>query len=95
LLQEARPCRQPELQRNPSEVNVMTLEGRVLNGKIVLQPPASLPEGASVRIEVLTTEAPAPTLAERLSNVIGKAKGLPSDASINMDHYLYGTPKRQ
>jgi hypothetical protein len=61
----------------------------------VLQPPASLPEGASVRIEVLTTEAPAPTLAERLSNVIGKAKGLPPDASVNMDHYLYGMPKRK
>jgi hypothetical protein len=73
----------------------MTLEGRVLNGTIVLQPPASLPEGARVRIEVLATEAPEPSLAERLSNVIGKAKGLPPDASAQHDHYLYGVPKRQ
>lgn len=25
----------------------------------------------------------------------GKAEGLPPDYSINLDHYLYGVPKRQ
>jgi hypothetical protein len=35
------------------------------------------------------------TLAERLANVMGKATGLPSDVSVNHDHYLYGVPKRQ
>ena len=35
------------------------------------------------------------SLAERLANVIGKAKNLPPDASINVDHYLYGLPKKQ
>ena len=33
-------------EKAPPEVDVMTLEGRVLNGTIVLNPPASLPEGA-------------------------------------------------
>ena len=46
-----------------------------------------------MRVEVLTTETPEPSLAERLSNVIGKAKGLPPDASVQHDHYLYGAPK--
>jgi len=35
------------------------------------------------------------TLAERLANVKGKAPGLPADASVNHDHYLYGAPKHQ
>ncbi len=36
-----------------------------------------------------------PTLHNRLKNVIGKAKDMPPDASVNIDHYLYGTPKRK
>ena len=33
------------------------------------------------------------SLAERLANVVGKATGLPPDASVNHEHYLYGLPK--
>ncbi len=78
----------------------MTLFGHVENGNIVLDQSATLPEGAKVRIEVLAQEKLAasepsiPTLYERLQNVVGKAKSLPSDASINHDHYLYGHPKK-
>jgi uncharacterized protein (DUF433 family) len=32
--------------------------------------------------------------SETLLKYAGKAVGLPEDASINHDHYLYGTPKR-
>ncbi len=35
------------------------------------------------------------TIAERLGPVIAKATGLPADASVNLDHYLYGLPERQ
>jgi hypothetical protein len=35
------------------------------------------------------------TLAERLASVIGKAKHLPVDTSVNLDHYLYGLLKRK
>lgn len=35
------------------------------------------------------------SLLERLAKVKGKAPGLPADASINHDHYLYGAPKKQ
>lgn len=35
-----------------------------------------------------------PTFYERYKDLIGTAKGLPSDFSTQLDHYLYGTPKR-
>jgi hypothetical protein len=71
----------------------MTLEGRVLNGTIVLHPPATLPEGSHVRVEVLTAETPEPSLFDRLGDLAGKAANLPPDASEQHDHYLYGAPK--
>ena len=30
-----------------------------------------------------------------LKDVVGTVDDLPPDASVNLDHYLYGTPKRQ
>jgi hypothetical protein len=39
------------------------------------------------------SEKPIPTLAERMKGFIGCLEGLPADAAINHDHYLYGTPK--
>jgi hypothetical protein len=71
----------------------MTLEGHVLNGTIVLQPPTTLPEGARVRVEILTAEAPEPSLFDRLGDLAGKAANLPPDAAEQHDHYLYGAPK--
>jgi hypothetical protein len=76
----------------------MTLNGYIRGGQIVLEASGALPEGAPVRIQVLTANSPgAPaqeTLGQRLMKHAGKAKGLPRDASRNHDHYLYGTPKR-
>lgn len=77
----------------------MTYKGHVENGVIVLDEPAELPDGASVRIEVCvasekTETEPIPTLAETLAPFIGKAVGLPLDAAENHDHYLYGIPKK-
>jgi hypothetical protein len=37
---------------------------------------------------------PAATVAERFDFLIGQAHGLPADFSRNLDHYLYGAPKR-
>lgn len=71
----------------------MTYTGHVRNGAIVLDEPINLPEGAVVSFEVATVEIledarDAPTLAERLASVIGKAQGLPADWSENHDAYL-------
>jgi hypothetical protein len=80
----------------------MTYRGHVSNGVVVLDDAVTLPEGLNVKVEPLETpETPLaadddiPTLYERLKPFIGKAEGLPADASVNHDHYLYGTPKRE
>jgi len=80
----------------------MVYRGRVKNGMVVLEGSVRLEEGAEVSVRPLRKATRAsgrnkkpPTLYERLKSVAGKAKGLPPDASINHDHYLYGMPKRK
>ena len=76
----------------------MTYRGHVKNGVVVLDEPVKLPEGAEVQVDLQATlpDKPAadeiPTLYEQLEPFIGKAQGLPPDASVNLDHYLYGVP---
>ena len=36
-----------------------------------------------------------PTLLERMKDFVGTVDNLPPDSSVNLDHYLYGSPKRQ
>ena len=78
----------------------MVYQGHVENGAIRLQDSVVLPEGAEVRVEIV---APADqrksrqgrvNLYDRLKPLIGAAKDLPPDASVNVDHYLYGHPKK-
>jgi hypothetical protein len=80
----------------------MVYRGHVVNGLVKLDESVQLPEGAEVNVELVgsTGESPAeqeevPTLYERLRSLAGAAKGLPPDMSVNVDHYLYGSPKRQ
>ena len=72
----------------------MTYRGHVKNGRITLDEPAPLPEGAEVNIEVMAERDGQPTVWEKLLNLAGSVKGLPPDAAANHDHYLYGTPKK-
>jgi len=80
---------------------LVTYKGYVKNGVIVLDEPAGLKDGDRVSVRPLRTRVrttrkgrrPA-TLYERLKSVVGKAKGLPPDAAVNHDHYLYGLPKK-
>jgi hypothetical protein len=83
----------------------MTARGKIRNGKVILDDPNALPDGTEVEVRRAKKRKPTAkerkpkvrprTLAERLANVVGKATGLPADASVNHDHYLYGTPKQQ
>jgi hypothetical protein len=74
----------------------MTYQGHVENGSVVLDDDVTLPEGARVEVRVaepgpvLDTAEP---LGRRLLRHAGTAVDLPADASVNHDHYLYGTPK--
>ncbi len=77
----------------------MTYRGHVKNGTVVLDEPVELPDGAEVAVVVIgssegtSSEDSGPTLYERLESVVGVAKGLPPDASRNIEHYLYGAPR--
>ena len=85
----------------------MTARGNIKNGKVVLEDPSALPDGTEVEVRPTKKRKSAAkvkqpkaitrprTLADGLANVMGKATGLPPDASVNHDHYLYGTPKQQ
>ena len=76
----------------------MTYQGHIENGRVVLDSPASLPEGAVVTIVLAEDDEncghAVPPLSERFASVIGSVKSLPADAAENLDHYLYGLPKR-
>jgi hypothetical protein len=78
----------------------MSYRGYVKNGTVVLDDSVVLPEGAPVQVDLVqevgddSAEENIPTIFERLKPVIGIAQGLPTDAAINTDHYLYGQPKR-
>ena len=86
----------------------MTVRGKVKNGKVLLDDPKLIPDGTEVEVRPAKKKKPAGrrskpskgkvrlrSLAERYAPFIGKAKGLPPDMSVNLDHYLYGLPKRK
>ena len=66
--------------------------------------PLALPEGTRVQLRVEEevegadnveqANDKAPSLLERLKDVVGSIDDLPEDSSENLDHYLYGSPKR-
>ncbi len=78
----------------------MTYRGRIENGLVVFNEEVNLPDGIEVTVlvpQVVTSNdeaAAGPTLLETLTDFVGSAKNLPSDASVNVDHYLYGLPKK-
>ena len=85
----------------------MTVRGKVKKGKVVLDNPKALAEGTEVVVRPVRKagksakgggkkkKQPPRSLAERYAAFIGKAKELPADMSVNLDHYLYGLPKRR
>ncbi|MCG3197309.1 MAG: hypothetical protein GHCLOJNM_01794 [bacterium] len=72
----------------------MTYRGHVENGVVVLDEGAELPEGAVVEVDVLKEDDPVKSLRELLLEFAGCMEGLPSDLSVNHDHYIHGTPKK-
>jgi len=69
----------------------MTYKAHIRNGVAVLDQDVKLPEGSQVLVEPVEASA---SLAALFGEVAGKGKDLPSDGSIQHDHYIYGTPKR-
>jgi hypothetical protein len=79
----------------------MTYRGTVRKGVVVLDPGAALDDGTVVEVHPVEakpaqqTPASQPTIWEKLAAMSGSVKDLPPDAARNLDHYLYGLPKRE
>lgn len=85
----------------------MVYRGVVRKGVVRLAEGSDLPDGAVVSVRLVksrtrgssaaaTGAAPARTgWGQRLLDIAGAAEGLPSDLATNLDHYLYGLPKRE
>jgi hypothetical protein len=69
----------------------MTYRAHIKGGVAVPDDPVTLRDGTPVLIQPIEQ---ATSLEELLRDVAGKGKNLPSDGSIQHDHYIYGTPKR-
>ena len=87
----------------------MDILGKVSGGVVVLKDSKALPDGTVVRVEPVTSVGPSeapeppeakeerkegPTIWDKLRDLAGTAKGLPSDLARNHDHYLHGQPKK-
>ena len=78
----------------------MVSDGHVENGVVIVDDPVSLPDGARVKVEIVTptrkdvSELSEPTLYEQLAPLVGAAKGLPPDLACSHDHYLHGRPRK-
>ena len=84
----------------------MEYDGTIKGGVVVFTGDVPLPDGTRVRVQPVPeasqsaestptdSTSQSETLGQRLMKFAGRARGLPSDAARNHDHYLYGTPKR-
>jgi hypothetical protein len=75
----------------------MTYRGRVTSkGMVLLDDPKGLREGTLVTVRPSNGKEKPRRKSKQLSilKLAGKVRGLPGDASRNIDHYLYGHPKR-
>ncbi len=74
------------------ESTLREFSGTVVNGVVVLQTGAEIPEGRHLRVSVIEEE-PEP-LGKRLLKFAGTIPGLPHDMAENHDHYIHGQPKQ-
>ena len=80
----------------------MTYRAKMKGGKVEFEGGITPADGVELRVEIVETSKAdaAPTKRPSLSEVLMKFAGcmddqdLPTDGSINHDHYIYGTPKR-
>ncbi len=76
----------------------MSYRGTIKNGVVVLEPGASLPEGATVRVEAEPVPEKETSKGQPEDDPLfdmGKYAGKTgvSDLAVNLNHYLYGHPK--
>ena len=75
----------------------MSYRGKVTGGVVVLEDPKGLPEGTSVKVEVVRRRGRSRKQVngwDELLKIAGSVKGLPRDMARNHDHYIHGRRKR-
>jgi hypothetical protein len=81
----------------------MVLRGHIENGVVVFSEPVPLPNGTPVQVEPVAPETAGDESSStngdghflrQYQGVIGSVDDLPEDAAQNVDHYLYGHPKK-
>ena len=77
----------------------MVFRGFIKDGKVELDQLLPVPDGVEVQVSIgpfpeTNDSAEYPSLFDRLKDFVGCIDDLPADASVNVDHYLYGHPKR-
>lgn len=72
----------------------MSYKGTVKNGVIVLPPDIKLPEGAEVKVEPLELLSEEDPFLQAALKVAKPRPHWPKDYARNLDHYLYGVPKK-
>ncbi len=70
----------------------MDLEATIQNGIAVTDDGTPLPEGT--RVKVVAAKPMHHALLELAREVAQRPCDMPEDLSINLDHYLYGMPKK-
>ncbi len=78
------------------------LTGKVVKGVVVFENGETLPDGTIVKVEplaaakIVEASPDVRRLREMLLSFAGVINdpGLPTDLAENLDHYLYGTPKK-
>jgi hypothetical protein len=71
----------------------MTYTGKMKNGSVVFDGEKS-DEGTVIRVEPVEAPSEPTTVGQRLLKWAGRIEDGPADASLNLDHYLYGLPKK-
>jgi hypothetical protein len=74
----------------------MTCHGTVRNGVVVLPEDVRIPDGATVRVEIVSeaSDGPAGGNGSELFRAAERAKSTGiRDLALNHDHYLYGLAK--
>jgi hypothetical protein len=77
----------------------MVYRGHIENGNIVIDEPASLPEGVAVEIHIVSAAQIAPPVEVDFPRerpwlkLSGTVHDLPPDASLRVDELLYGRPE--
>jgi hypothetical protein len=71
----------------------MVYLGKVRDGLVVFDGEAKPAEGSAVRVELIEATTLRETIGQKLLKLAGTAEG-PEDGSVNVDHYVYGLPKK-